>query len=205
MSYGYDPITGDLNFSTIYESLMNYFKPNEDTVSRMDMLPYEVVYKIMLSVPFKDIVSYCKISTLNKMLCDDPLFWMDKLDQDFSYVNGGGYTVKASDYVMQYQHPDQRPIDIYRRWSEHTEQIVQHTDIKYMYNDIIIWLLEKNIFDSFDRSIERTEQDFSVVYAIAHNALQYNNIELVNWLAQRGIDRRPDPALDLDVLQWLNR
>ena len=172
----------------------------------MDMLPYEMVYKIMLTVSFDDIVSFCKISTRNKKLCDDSVFWMEKLDQDFSYINDVGTRVKASDYVKHYHHTDQRGIDIYRRWLEHENLIVVDVDVKFKNNDIVIWLLEKNVPDiliinDLDPLDEAVNALNTQLFVLASLAARYNNIELVNWLDQIGISSiLPEPGYENSYL-----
>lgn len=49
---------------------------------QLDALPVEIREKILLTLPYQDIINYCKTSKIGAEICRDNNFWKDKADVD---------------------------------------------------------------------------------------------------------------------------
>lgn len=79
-------------------------------------LPYELNYKILLQSSYESIMNYCATNRTAKTICDDWMFWMQKLDQDFTSSTSDGTPLIPSQYVNQEQHTDTGSV-VYRKWA----------------------------------------------------------------------------------------
>ena len=69
------------------------------TLDYLTALPYEISYEVLMPLPYRDIIAYCKSNKRAYNICLDDKFWMEKLDRDIQYVNEAGVTVYASSYI----------------------------------------------------------------------------------------------------------
>ena len=87
-------------------------------VDYLSSQPLELIYKSLLDVDYIGIVNYCSTSREARKICNDNVFWMMKLNHDFTIINRDGKMLIPSDYVKQYPHTDVTGQDIYKRWNE---------------------------------------------------------------------------------------
>ena len=64
-------------------------------------LASEINMNVMLRLSYDDIMSYCSVNTGARVLCNDPYFWMRKLDYDFS-TSVDNHKLIPSEYVRLY-------------------------------------------------------------------------------------------------------
>lgn len=158
--------------------------------------PYKINHQELLTLSYNEIASYCDINNISEIVCEDDSFWIEKLNHDMHTGSGR----RPSDYVIQYQHPDTRGLDIYKRWMEqnmndpnNVNYIISNllslrfgsgqtpmTDIssdirgyiKMKYDDMVFWIMDvRNL----------TESDY---YSIFIFASTYGNIEILNLIEQ---------------------
>ena len=149
---------------------------NRVDTNYLAILPYEILYKTLMPLPYRDIIAYCD-SDPSSTICDDNLFWLDKLDRELQYTNAQGVLMKPSDYVIRYGPGNERGIDVYVSWIEqkHNNIHEMENNIRRGYNDIVIWTLNDG---------NRTQEDYDW---LANAAAEYNNIALLEVLIQNNI------------------
>ena len=76
--------------------------------------PLEIAYQILLRMSYNDILNYCATNSESRSLCDDNVFWINKLDHDFKPTSQG----LALEYVKKYSHSDMKAQFIYKRWMD---------------------------------------------------------------------------------------
>lgn len=160
------------------------------------ILPLELIYKILIYLPYSNVCSYCATCTQSQNLYKDSNFWINKLDYDLKITNSDGEQFIPHHYILRYSKPDPEytGIKIYKRWITHYNLEFK---IKHQYNDIIMWELY---------TIQGSTRD--LLY-IANTAVIFNNIPLLQELSQ--YDIYPDKRTlyhvyqsgDLPMLQWL--
>ena len=134
----------------------------------IDALPSETIREILMSMSYDDVISYCSTRRSARLVCQDDLFWLVKLDRE--------YRGRPSDYVRKYWHPDTRGIDIYRRWKSIS---TNHYTVEYPfilciqngYNDIVMWM-----FDNMK------QQGMRLNIFTFNTAIKYDNTEIVQIL-----------------------
>lgn len=52
------------------------------------ILPYETIYQIALDLPLKSLSSLCKTSSIFSNICNDDIFWKNRLMKYFSNLSG---------------------------------------------------------------------------------------------------------------------
>ena len=125
---------------------------------------------------YDDIVSYCQVNKLANDVCQDIVFWLEKLDIELQYEGDGGYIFKPSNYIRLYEHPDQDGPSIYIRWKTHDLGKDFNDRVKNKYNDMVFWMMDRyNKY--FTNDIYRT---------MAQSAAKGNNMEVLLWLEGRG-------------------
>ena len=70
--------------------------------------PLELIYKSLLDLDYTSILNYCSTSREARKICNDNIFWMMKLNYDFTIINQDGKILIPSDYVKQYPHRCER-------------------------------------------------------------------------------------------------
>lgn len=41
----------------------------------MEVIPYELLYPLLLTLPYEDIINFCSTNITNKSICNDKYFW----------------------------------------------------------------------------------------------------------------------------------
>lgn len=149
-------------------------------MSSISDVPLEIMYNILLRMSYKDILNYCKMNREANMLCNDDLFWMNKLDIDFGYVPddlwvrlhkdfisivNGKSVLTPSKYVKAFSHPDKRGRNIYKRWNNYIQGITI-SDAKYLKDKGSIDYL---VFNSARVGLEEISILELIKFAILHD------------------------------------
>lgn len=123
----------------------------------MNTLALETIYDMMLKMSYSDLLIFCQTNSLTHTICNDRIFWLTKLDQDFTVYTEGGDLI-PSKYVMLYGDVNENGRSIYKRWMTgyniNFDEFVYSDDFMYKEqmnimeklqwkSDIIIWLLEQ--------------------------------------------------------------
>jgi hypothetical protein len=98
----------------------------------MNYMPYDTIYEICLQLEYDDIISLCKSEVIMN-ICDDKLFWMDKLRYDgISFSNK--YNTNQLKILYHYKRKAQK---------------TGNTHVTYKFSNLgdIVHLLPKNIID----------------------------------------------------------
>ena len=139
----------------------------------INSVPYEIIQKILLWIPYDDIISYGMTSSVNRFICNDDSFWIRKLD----YVYPNSY---ISEYVRKYNHPDSKGIHIYNRWKKYNSWSYISLCISRKYNDIVVFLIVNN---------KKYMKGEGGIY-IANYSFTQRNTEIVKYLDTIGILHR---------------
>ena len=133
----------------------------------MDTLPPELIQKILLFLPYNDIISHSMVNRINSSIHSDNLFWMIKLEHDYP----GSHI-----YIKTYNHFD-KGIDTYKRWKMYGSWTHIRLCIERRYNDIAM----RNI-DLYARYMNI----HSGIY-IANYSTYQCNMEVLEYLNTMGI------------------
>jgi hypothetical protein len=76
----------------------------------------EVLYNILLRSTPEDMVGIQQTQSDAKKICDDPLFWNTKLDQNFPGTTPDGRSLIPSQYVRMYGPETKSGLEMYLRW-----------------------------------------------------------------------------------------
>lgn len=109
-------------------------------------IPVEIIYKILLLVSEVDIISYCHTCIHNMKILEDNIFWLNKLDYDFTMTEGA----IPSYYVNNYRHCDTLGYTIYKRW--------KYEITTYQLSDY-----QPNCFGNSDSSDERETDEMNYI------------------------------------------
>ena len=64
-------------------------------------IPYELLYRILISIPYTDVISYCASSKSANTICGDDMFWLQKLDYELEFVSDKGIVFRLSAGIPQ--------------------------------------------------------------------------------------------------------
>jgi hypothetical protein len=143
----------------------------------LEVMPHELLYKILLPMAYKDIISYVRTAKFASRIYNDVRFWMEKLDLEYAQIIKGNEDLKPSKYIRMYNHPDDG-VYTYVRWlyvGFRTHHDLDTAIIKG-HNDQIIWHIEsKNItnFHKYSKPLMLT-------------AARSGNVQILNWLTTQG-------------------
>ena len=137
----------------------------------IDNLPPEVMYQFLVPLSYEDTISYCSINRAANSICQDTWFWIQKLDYKLQYPSGH----KPSYYIMNHEHPDDKGIDIYKRWMRENLGSGLYDKIKSKYNDMVFWMI-----DRYHKYITPSSE-------IYEYAAIFDNQEVLSWLTMQGV------------------
>ena len=168
----------------------------------MTELSTEIIYNILINLPYNDIMNYCSTNSSSNVLCHDPYFWMNKLDHDFVPVRG----TYPSNYVNTYS--INKGKETYKRWiTSNVKTLISNVGLTWFE---IIDIINTNIdiimyqFDEYN--------DYTLKLLITY-ALQKHNIDILfrfdaSTLNRLGIDTTAiltPMNYTLPLLQFLDR
>lgn len=79
-------------------------------------LPTELVHKILVQIPCKDVLNYCRTCSIYKLVISDTMFWKSKLDYDFIFKTDNGRILIPSLYVKLFSSNPEGWCSTYKRW-----------------------------------------------------------------------------------------
>lgn len=80
-------------------------------------LPIEVIWNILLDMPYLDIMSFCKTGIPEvQEICDSDEFWISKLDKEYTVQSSDDVIHIPSSYITVYRNDEETGRDIYVRW-----------------------------------------------------------------------------------------
>ena len=167
-------------------------------MNRLTSYPNEILFKILMDLPYDDIKNYCLVDVAARVLCDDDYFWMNKLDHDFT--SWSGKVLIPSEFVKRFGLPLWK--SGYMKWMNDDLNSDSSSD-----PDIVIF----NMFKT--RSIEALED-----YNIADICIREGYFEELKDLISIAIQEYKVRARDLkdlvyaainnnalSILDWLNK
>ena len=142
----------------------------------ISLVPVEVIYNILIDLCYADTVNYCSTNRDAKKICDDDMFWKQKLDRKYSseLVNGK----KPSDYAKYLNHRT-RYRNIYREWE---------LGAAMLFTDVIDTdVIDANLIDTNLRIA-----DF-IMFKLDTGFMNGNNVTLIIWtIASSGSEQAFD-------------
>ena len=170
-------------------------------MSQLETIPIEVIYNILLQLPYDDIINYCRTNIKARDICNDNYFWLNKLNHDFSAKGLNGKMLVPSEYMRLYQ-PDLGGKAVYERWKRGME-----VDFEGIDDDTGNPIYDLNI--NADITIFRLDRDSyspDIIHEIYKNAIRYGNIDVLNKLQQSPTESDIMEAIRFDqpqILDWL--
>lgn len=148
-------------------------------MASLQSLPPEIIYQMLSNMQESDIMKYCATHVEAMKICNDTVFWLNKLNQDFNTDT----KFIASDYAIRY-YPNESGHSIYKRWNQYMDNMKLFHDNPNMIRmnvDIIIFNLDQGYNDFLDEIRTGLFE-----YALIHN--DYNMIKYVQTLNAEHLD-----------------
>ena len=180
-------------------------------------LPDEIIYNILLPIPYEAVMNYCRTNTIANHICNDDYFWKLKLERDFYKVTNQNLQLSPSQYVMKYDHSSMGGHDTYLRWKNKWREYNDSVSIfKILYDlggtkntDISIFLWEyinNEIFKHDDLN-----NKYISPYSKLFQTEEIDNLDLYNWFYEKGSYPTYDDMINplwydrIDILDWLEQ
>lgn len=104
---------------------------DSNRMSGLQSLPPEIIESILVDMDEESITQYCMTNTEARKVCNDKIFWLNKLNRDMS----GGSVFVPSDYVLKYS-SETDGHKIYKRWKRYQQWEKYSTDLKDLMSNI---------------------------------------------------------------------
>lgn len=142
-------------------------------------IPHEIQHLILLHISAKDIINYCLTCRQLRRVFYDPIFWLYKLDHDFTNINREGQVCQPRNYVTVYPHDNNFGYCIYKKWHKY-----------HIYSDIIYIMtcdLRKNHMDieMFAYDMYNTDNISDTMFKIINTG----NLQLLQHIANKKYGR----------------
>lgn len=86
-----------------------FIRPVINSEKNFDKLPSDIIMLIAMEFDLPDILTYCKLSKrFNKTICDNNIFWMNKLRKDYPFVD----IIDVKEYKNLYEYLSKRAKEI---------------------------------------------------------------------------------------------
>lgn len=192
----------------------------------MNQIPIEIIYNILLQLPYKDIINYCASNRESREICNDNIFWAAKLDYDFSTIDFLEKPLIPSQYVRKFKEVTQ---DIYIKWMNHAlyppsfvnndiDAIIFRSHISGDMNShdalralepLVIGDFLDELKDLFDNGILSNE---SYGFDVAFDAIKHNKLDILKWSMTkmnpknlRSLTSMASSRNDIHILKWLEQ
>ena len=197
-------------------------------INYISHLPVEIIYQMLFSMHYKDIISFSLSRAYGIGILNDDLFWMKKLDYDFGSVENGSIRYSPSNIIGS--RPDRRGIDIYRRWISETvfvdnEAMFVDNEAMFVDNETVFVDNEAMYAAAMcERCIQIGHNDTAHWLLIKYNShimslskdmvmacINAENIEILNLLDKKYLPRLNDKTMikaaarsdKVKLLEWL--